>query len=154
MPCPQLSGYFWKQRLRPHVIGVFRHKKRRFSKTVSRVEFLKTPVYPFRLEGRKRKFSNTMISFIIQHMACKEYHLYFHCSRVYVWTEENDSNTLRADGYFFSKTEKKICVFKNIRILAVDRAWNWKRKRKTLKGLLHLSFHLKVFFVKFDFHEA
>ena len=76
MPCPQVSGYFWKQRLRPRVIGVFRHQKRRFSKTVPIVEFLKTPVYPFRLEGQKRRFSNTMISFIIQHMACKECHLF------------------------------------------------------------------------------
>ena len=44
---------------------------------------------------------------------------YFHCFGVNVWTEENDSNTLRADGYFFSKTEKKFFVFKNILIREV-----------------------------------
>ena len=41
---------------------------------------------------------------------------------VYVWTGENDSNTLRTCGReFFSKTEKKTSVLKNIPI-RVDRA--------------------------------
>ena len=39
---------------------------------------------------------------------------------VYVWTGENDSNTLRVDANFFKNGEKK-SVFKNIRI-RVDRA--------------------------------
>ena len=45
---------------------------------------------------------------------------------VLVWTEEDDSNTLRVDAYFL-KTEKKNLRFKNIRIL-VDGALvpvNW-----------------------------
>ena len=40
---------------------------------------------------------------------------------VFVWTGENDSNTLRVDAYFFENGGKKLSVFKNIPIL-VDRA--------------------------------
>jgi len=61
------------------------------------------------------------------------------------------SNTLRADGYFFSKTEKKILRFQKYTD-TYGQGLKWQRKHK--KGLLHLSFHQKVFFVKFDFHEA
>ena len=40
---------------------------------------------------------------------------YFHRFSVFMWTGENDSNTLRVDGYF-SENGKKKSVFKNIRI--------------------------------------
>ena len=46
--------------------------------------------------------------------------IYYHRFCVYVWTGENDSNTLRVDANFF-KTEEKTSVLKNIRI-RVDRA--------------------------------
>ena len=36
---------------------------------------------------------------------------------VFVWTDENDSNVLRGDAYFFVNGGKKLSVFKNIRIL-------------------------------------
>ena len=36
---------------------------------------------------------------------------------VFVWTDENDSNVLRVDAYFFANGGKKLSVFKNIRIL-------------------------------------
>ena len=40
---------------------------------------------------------------------------YFPSSSRFVWTGENDSNTLRVDQYFFWQTEKKtFSVFKNI----------------------------------------
>ena len=32
---------------------------------------MKTPVYRFRVDGRKRRFSNTMMSYIIQRTLCK-----------------------------------------------------------------------------------
>ena len=32
---------------------------------------------------------------------------YFHRFSVFVWTSENDSNTLRVDAYFFENGEKK-----------------------------------------------
>ena len=32
---------------------------------------------------------------------------YFHRFSVFVWTGENDSNTLRVDAYFFENGEKK-----------------------------------------------
>ena len=46
---------------------------------------------------------------------------FFHCSSVFVWTGENDSNTLRVRVLFFFFKEnggKKIFVFKTIRIRA------------------------------------
>ena len=54
------------------------------------------PVYPFGVDGRKRRFSNTMMSYI--HTAHALYGIlsFFHCFSVSVWTGEND----------FSKTEK------------------------------------------------
>ena len=53
MPCPQHPDIFENGNVRPHVSGVFRHQKRGFSKTVSRVEFLKTSAYRFRF-GRTK----------------------------------------------------------------------------------------------------
>ena len=53
---------------------------------------------------------------------------YFHCFSVYVWTGESDSNTLREDGYFFSKMMEKTLVFKNIRILVDKNGKKWQKK--------------------------
>ena len=55
---------------RPHVYIVFGHQKRRFSKPVPRVEFLEKAGLNFFLcvEGRKKRFSNTTMSNIIQRM--------------------------------------------------------------------------------------
>ena len=36
---------------------------------------------------------------------------------VFLWTGENDSNTLRVDAYFFANGGEKLSAFKNIRIL-------------------------------------
>ena len=55
-----------------------------------------------------------MMSYIIQRMPVRDA-MYFPCLSVFVWTGENDSNKLRVDA-FFSKTEEKISVLKNIRI--------------------------------------
>ena len=56
---------------RPQVNGVFGHQTRRFSKTVPRVDFFfKNATSSFSC-GRKRRFSNTMMSYIIAHMPCK-----------------------------------------------------------------------------------
>ena len=47
---------------------------------------------------------------------------FFHCISVFVWTGENDSNTLRVRVFFFfffkENGGKKIFVFKTIRIRA------------------------------------
>ena len=77
--------------------------------------FLKTPTYRFRVKGRKRMLSNTMISYITQRMPwkgclCISIVSAFPCGRVktigirHVWTR------------IFSKTEP-IFVYKNTRIL-------------------------------------
>ena len=48
-----------------------------------------------------------MMSYIIylQHKACTILS-YFHCFSFYVWTDENNSNSLRAGAYFLKKEEK------------------------------------------------
>ena len=43
--------------------------------------------------------------------------VYFHCFSVLVWTGGNNLNMLCVDAWFL-KMEKKISVFKNIRIRA------------------------------------
>ena len=52
---------------RPHISGENGHWKRIFSKTLSRVEIfaVKTPAFRLRVDGRKRRFLNTMMSYII-----------------------------------------------------------------------------------------
>ena len=48
------------------VSGENGHRKRIFSKTLSRVEIFElTPAFRLRVDGRKRRFSNTIISYII-----------------------------------------------------------------------------------------
>ena len=78
--------------------------------------FLKTPAFHLRVDGRKRRFSNTMMSYTssMTH-APQGMPSYLHRCSVFVRTGEKDSNTLRKDAYFF-KTLKKLSVFKNIRI--------------------------------------
>ena len=87
-----------------------------FQKRFPEWRFLKTPTSRLRVNGRKRRFSNKMMSYIIylQHNACTILS-YFHCFSFYVWTDENNSNSLRAGAYFLKK-EEKISFFKNIRI--------------------------------------
>ena len=48
------------------VNGVFKHPKYSFSKTVSRVEFFffETSAYRFRVDGRKRRLSKTIIPYM------------------------------------------------------------------------------------------
>ena len=53
---------------RPHVTGVFGHRKRRFSNTLSRVE-IKTEIHRIRVDGRKQRFSNTMRSYLGSRLA-------------------------------------------------------------------------------------
>ena len=53
-----------------------KRKRDRFPKIVTRVSFLKTPAYRFRVKGQKRRFSNTTMSYIIQRMPCEGcYHI-------------------------------------------------------------------------------
>ena len=48
------------------VSGENGHRKRIFSKTLSRVEIFElTPAFHLRMDGRKRRFSNTIITYII-----------------------------------------------------------------------------------------
>ena len=70
-----------------------------------------------RVNGRKRRFSNTMMSFIFNyyHNACSVRDvIVFPLFTVSVWAGEKDSNKLRVDAFFFLKREGKISAFKNI----------------------------------------
>ena len=68
---PQL--FFSEYGYRPHVAGVLRHRKRRFSNTLSRVE---TSSYRIRVDGRKRRFSNTMTSCLVNGSRLALRHMY------------------------------------------------------------------------------
>ena len=61
-------GYFFSGLAhRPHLSGENGHRKRIFSKNALQPEWklLKTPAFCLRVDGRKRRFSNTMMSYII-----------------------------------------------------------------------------------------
>ena len=65
--------------------------------------FLKTLATRLRVDGRKQRFSNTMVQHIIyyKHNACSVRDaIVFPVFSVFVWAGENDSNTLRVDAYF------------------------------------------------------
>lgn len=99
---------------RPHVNGVFGHQKCRFLKTVPEMEFFqKTAAYRFRVEGRKRRFSNALVSYMLS---------YFHCFSVFVWRRENDSNMP-----YVSQKRKKPLFLK----ILVDEALIWAPSPRT-----------------------
>ncbi len=101
---------------RPHVAGVFGDENEAFRKRCPGWRFLKTPFSCCRVDGRKRIFSKTMTSpayFCTVNSTNKNFLLVippYPCGRRFflktliVWTQ------------IFSKTDKEICVFKNIRI--------------------------------------
>ena len=63
--------------------------------------FLKTPASRLRADGRKRRYSNTMMSYTIyyQHYACSVRDaIVSPSSQRLMWTGEKYSHTLRADG--------------------------------------------------------
>ena len=65
---------------------------------------LKTLASCLRVDGRKRRFSNTVRSWIMYywHYACFVSDAFvFTLFSVFAWAGENDSNTLRVDAYFF-----------------------------------------------------
>lgn len=93
---------------RPHVNGVFGHQQCRFLKTVPKMEFFqKTPAHRFRVEGRKRRFSNAMVSYIKQHMPCKGC---YRISTVLAFSCE-EGRTIRI--CHMSRKTQKISIFKN-----------------------------------------
>ena len=104
--CPTVHTY---------VFGEFCHRKCIFSKTFSRVEILKKPASRLLVDGRKRRFSNTMMSYIMffQHDACsvryaivfpsfQRFHVdgrkrfeYAKCGWVFFFSLENGEKDLR-----------------------------------------------------------
>ena len=81
-----------------------------FQKCSPGLKSLKTPAFCLRVDGRKRRFSDHDVihhKYIINHIS-----IVF--NSVFMWTSENDLNTVCVDVYFF-------LIFKNIWI-HVDRA--------------------------------
>ena len=124
-PCSYVSGYFQNRDLfSPFSLlstskWRFPGKKtRKLSKAVPRREFvqLKTPAYRSSVGGRKRKFFNTMMSYITQRKPCKECYLIF---IVLVFTSGR-AKTIRIRYVwvrtFFRKRRKKSSFTKNFRI--------------------------------------
>ena len=68
-PRPHVSVFVWKRRFFlsgwPHVFGRNGHRKRIFSKTLSRVKIFENPGHSFtRVDRRKRRFFNTVMYWI------------------------------------------------------------------------------------------
>ena len=95
------------------------HKRRRekkigFRKWSPEWGFLKRPAYRFRVKGQKRRFSNTMMSYIMQRMPCEGCYrisifLAFWCGRekaIQVKPRAIWSNKLLVDSYFFENKRK------------------------------------------------
>ena len=121
---------------RPHGDGVFSHRKRSFSKTLSRVDLFENAVFMLSC-GRVKTdlFENADVTSSIYdvsehahgslgttkgHFDClfsfvEVRTAKFECSSVFVWTGIF-SKTLLVWTRIFLKTDKKRCVFKNIRI--------------------------------------
>ena len=127
--------------LRPHGDGVFGHQKRSFSKTLSRVDNFENAAFMLSCGQVKTElFENADVTASIYdvsehahgslgitqgHFDClfsfvKFRIAEFECSRVFVWTGIF-SKTLLVWTRIFIYKDKKICVFKNIRI-RVDEA--------------------------------
>ena len=126
-PHPHVSCFAWKRRIfsvlayRPHIFRENGHRKCIFSKTLPRVKIFQNAGLSSTCVRRKR--------WVIHHvppalrMLC-EGAILFPFWRVFVWTDESDSNTLRVDAYVFENRGKNISVFKNIRIrLACRSIW-------------------------------
>ena len=80
-------------RRRPHVAGIFAHRKRKFLNIRSLGwRCLKTKVCRIRVDGRKLRFSNTMTSCLRSRLAT--------IRRRYIWTQ------------IFLNTEEKVSVLK------------------------------------------
>ena len=86
-PSARMRFTFLRFGLRSARIQWRRSPKTHVSKRSPVWRFLKTPVYRFHVDGRKRRFSNTMMSYIKQRMPCKT------CYIPSVWTGGNNSNS-------------------------------------------------------------
>ena len=98
----------------PHVCGENDHRKRIFSKTLSREEIIENACFLFTCGWTKTKVFefDDVIHRILPalRMGAVRDAIYFHRFSVFVWTGENDSNTLSADAYFEENGEEK-CPF-------------------------------------------
>ena len=141
---------------RPHGDGVFSHRKRSFSKTLSRVDLFENAVFMLSCGRVKTElFENADVKASIydvsEHahgsLGTRKGHFdclfsfvevrtaKFECSSVFVWTGIF-SKTLLVWTRISLKTDKKRCVFKNIRI-RVDEALNsWKNSELKLIGVI------------------
>ena len=111
---------FWPT-VHPYSVKENGHRKCIFSKTLPRVKIFQNADLSSTCVRQKR--------WVIHHvppalrMLC-EGAILFPFWRVFVWTDESDSNTLRVDAYVFENRGKNISVFKNIRIrLACRSIW-------------------------------
>ena len=105
--------------LHPDVNGVFGELKRRFSKTLFKVEVFENAVFAFTCGRVKTEvFENDDLIgacdrlndlILLDNVHARHRALsYFLRFCVYEWTGENDSNTLRVDVNFFKNGEKKL----------------------------------------------
>jgi len=134
-PCPASSTrihpflfenwyFFSGLAYRQHVSG-----ETHFFKTLSRVETFENAGFSFtcgRTQTEVFEYDDAGIHLMLPAWSMLSkgcYISYFHCFSVFVWTGENDSDTLRV-GVYFLKTEKKISVFKNIKNIQIRVYWD------------------------------
>ena len=98
----------------PYVSGENDHRKRIFSKTLSREEIFENACFLFTCGWTKTKvFDHTSYIHLILpalRMGAERDAIYFHRFSVFVWTGKNDSNTVSVDAYFGENGEEK-CPF-------------------------------------------
>ena len=95
----------------PQVSGENDHRKRIISNTLSREEMFENACFLFTCGWTKTKVFefDDVIHRILPalRMGAERDAIYFHRFSVFVWTGENDSNTLSADAYFGENGEEK-----------------------------------------------
>ena len=92
--------FFSEYSYRPHVAGVFRHRKWRFSNTLSRVETWRICV-----DGRKQRFSNTMTSCLGSRLALL--HIWFERRSFF----KSDVNVSKIPSYVWTGLKCKLaCI--------------------------------------------
>ena len=98
----------------PHVSGENDHRKRIFSKTLSREEIFENACFLFTCGQTKTKifeFDDIIHRILLaSRMGAVRDAIYFHRFSVFVWTGENDSNTVSVDAYFGENGGEK-CPF-------------------------------------------
>ena len=123
---PQVSGYLWRRIFSRFSLPSTHNQRLRAPKTQAfenrpqSGDFLRTPAY-FRVDVRKRRFSNTMMSYFIQPVPYNS--CYCICSvKTFLCGLAKTIRVRHVWTRVISKTEKKLSVFKKKVWIRIDEA--------------------------------